>query len=325
MRFQFMAFILLFLLWAPEPSQAQLSRETKRQWLAQLQNCRDRCSELSRALLADYARAYKTAIISISPQAESTLLYMHSFTSYPQEDDDYLKYEMQKGRSHIFAPVLTAHHESSTPGDYLKVRSSDWLLDAELGLFLAARLGPKVILKGFSLGGLLALHLIKTYPKMISRAVLITPALMIRNHINESACVARKKWIQEIGKFFNPRISPREVEKFMNGACILAATMRKVLSPIPLHPQDVYGYPVMNDMYLARLYQIKDFARSLKVPIFYIYSEADDVIDTLALRSFSKGLAGNDRSIIYPFRLQIRHVATPLRAYEKMYRFLHSL
>lgn len=295
-------------------AQAQVSSHTKREWLQELRRCQPHCRETSLKISQEITNHYKEAFIHIRPEAKATVYFIHSFTlspTNPKDNYEYLKRLKLNPEINVVAPVLAAHHSDSSPQEYFDVQPEDWILDAELGLFLAHGLGKKVIFQGFSLGAILGTYLAQRYPFLIDRLLITSPPFMIIARGDDLACYGREPLIQIITKTFSS--FPKEyIEKYLNGACPLALTIKKVrdLQRIPqLFGSKFEDLSRKTQVYQRRLRQVELWGKAITQKTLLIYSEADGIIDQESLKRFSKNLRSS-QIVVYKKKRKIGHVAT---------------
>lgn len=134
-------------------------------------------------------------------------LLIHGFTGSPQEVEP-LAQELTQLGFYVIAPVLKGH------GGDLKELSTctwiDWIASAENSLQKLLQEYHKVIIIGFSMGGLIAAHLAARYP--VDRLILLSPAIYapnirqmlidFRESIVEQDVQALKRFKEYMVKFF---------------------------------------------------------------------------------------------------------------------------
>lgn len=103
-------------------------------------------------------------------------LLIHGFTGSPEEVEP-LAQELKQIGFHVVAPVLKGHG-----GDLRELSTCtwiDWIASAEKSLQKLLQQHAKVIIIGFSMGGLIAAHLASRYP--VERLILLSPAIYAPN------------------------------------------------------------------------------------------------------------------------------------------------
>lgn len=124
----------------------------------------------------------------------SSSLLIHGFTGSPEELEP-LSRELEQHGYAVKAPLLKGHG-----GELKELRLAkwqDWVASAEDGLNELMQLHKKVMLVGFSMGGLIAAHLATRYP--VERLVLLSPAMYAPNYqqiiLDLYNCVRNKEGI----------------------------------------------------------------------------------------------------------------------------------
>lgn len=104
-------------------------------------------------------------------------LLIHGFTGSPEEVEPLHRELEQKGFD-VVTPILKGHCGERKE---LKLATwKDWVASAEEGLQQLMKLHKRVIVVGFSMGGLIAAHLSSRYP--IDRLILLSPAMFTPNY-----------------------------------------------------------------------------------------------------------------------------------------------
>ena len=192
---------------------------------------------------------------------------------------------------------------------FRSVTPEQWILDAELALNTAVALGKPVIVKGFSLGGLLASYLAAKYPNKVTKLILGSPAVMITQRADNVTCLAKTKIVHGIATLFYPAGSSQEnidyYDRFLFGSCALGDTILKIRGEFP---EPMTPYSEANDAYHEQqMRQVALFARHIKVPTLMVYSESDNAVDASALETFAKNLP-KAKLIVYTKDREIDHV-----------------
>lgn len=104
-------------------------------------------------------------------------LLIHGFTGSPDEVKPLYHALQQKG-IRVISPTLKGH--GGARRELKKSTWHDWVQSAEEALHELLQRHQKVIVIGFSMGGLIAAHLAARYP--IERLVLLSPAMFVPNY-----------------------------------------------------------------------------------------------------------------------------------------------
>lgn len=192
------------------------------------------------------------------PGRDEALLVIHGFTGTPGElrpigdlAHDALGWTVE-------APLLPGH--GTTPADLAPRRLAEWTNAVE-GRFRALRAAhARVHVAGLSMGGLLALRLLRTFGDAVASAVLLAPVVALRPPL---ALAMR-------ALPFVPGPLPRiDVRKSGRG-------------PAGHVAYDVYPLPAVRE--LARLQrEIRRDARAIATPTLIGYSTRDEVVDDRAV------------------------------------------
>lgn len=138
-------------------------------------------------------------------------LLIHGFTGSPEEIQP-LHYELEQKGFQVMAPILKGH--CGERRDLKQACWQDWVESAESGLQELFEQNQKVIIVGFSMGGLIAAHLASRYP--VDRLVLLSPAMYapnyqqilqdIRESIRNKEGILTERMMDYIQKFMNTPI-----------------------------------------------------------------------------------------------------------------------
>ncbi|WOV87097.1 alpha/beta fold hydrolase [Sporosarcina oncorhynchi] len=99
------------------------------------------------------------------------VLFIHGFTGGPFEVRPFMTYIQEQTDWVVSVPVLPGHE---FPLDLKATSAESWLMEAELALKRLRKEVDRVLLVGFSMGGLIALYLTLRYP--IEKIVLLSAA-----------------------------------------------------------------------------------------------------------------------------------------------------
>lgn len=99
------------------------------------------------------------------------VLFLHGFTGGPFEVRPFMNYVKDLTEWTLAVPVLPGH---DFPLDLKKVSAESWMMEAELALNKLRKEVDRVIVVGFSMGGLIAIYLALRYP--IDKLVLLSAA-----------------------------------------------------------------------------------------------------------------------------------------------------
>jgi carboxylesterase len=110
---------------------------------------------------------------------ETAVLCLHGFTGTPYEIAPLARAFAHAGLS-VSAPLLAGHGQ--TAAELAQTRWQDWFASAEAAFdrLLDDTDAPSVAVVGFSMGGLLALHLAKQRPEQVSALAILAAPLRLR-------------------------------------------------------------------------------------------------------------------------------------------------
>jgi pimeloyl-ACP methyl ester carboxylesterase len=274
-------------------AQARITRSQKESWLAQLRACERDCGPLAAAMMRSFAKDDPEVKLSLKDQAQSTLLYLHSFTLGPSEMASFHGLPFYDRKLNFFAPIFTAHQSDSTPADYKNLRAEDLILDTELAFQLVSSLGKPVIIMGFSMGGMAAVHLGVKESEKIAKLILLAPAVMIARGGDDLACAGQNWIVQSLVKSFMLTSKAEAIEKYLNGACAVSKMIKTVRGRYQILPevQNWEQAPNQNS-YLERIEQLKFLAKDLRARTLVVSAPDDEVIERNALAIFSRNIRG---------------------------------
>ncbi len=295
--------IFLSLIAFSASSYAEISRSTKEHWLSVIKSCHSDCATQARVILNHYKEQESASSLILNENAKSSVLYLHSFTRDPSEFKDFHESLLHSGDINFFAPVFTAHHQGADPLEFKNIGPQDWLLDAELSLWLVSALGQKVTVHGFSMGGLAALDLAQRFPEKIDQLVLISPAVMIAGGGDDWSCLGQNTFVQSVTKWASSR-DRIYLDKVLNGACPLSNLIKTVRDRQKDRQEDAWKSSASGEtqsLYYDRIEQVKRIAKSIKARTLFIYTENDSDVDVKALKILSENLS-NSENIVFRYQ-----------------------
>lgn len=310
--FLFALFVLSQLIF--QSAGAQMTRQEKKSWLAQLTPCERKqdsfCRELSLQFITAHKKYNRNSFFITRPQARTTILSLHSFTLDPINSNDNYHFLNRLGNRsdlNILAPVFTAHHLYSTSEDFKQVSARDWFLDTELALRAASALGQRVIIQGFSMGGLMAIYGATHFPHLVDRTILVAPAIMIAKNMDTSACLGKSSFVKYLVKSFSPPTHSNYMDKFLNGACPLSEAIMEVRAPFTSSQNNSHIMEPPQNNFYEKMDEVGALAASIQHKTLFLYSEIDEAVDVYALKKFSESLKSAE-VIFYPAAERVSHV-----------------
>ncbi len=171
--------------------------------------------------------------------------------------------------------VLLPGHGTDTR-DMLDVTAEQWRTEVDKGLEMAALVGKKVIVGGFSLGGALAIDAVTRRPD-IHGLLLFSPAIKLRSFDTISSLMCAPGLRTYKRKTDLPQNPVKYKYRMGNGACQLIRLMKRNLAESNV---------TENRMAMASE-QLRELARRVKVPTFMALSYADERISPEAALEFA--------------------------------------
>ena len=171
--------------------------------------------------------------------------------------------------------VLLPGHGTDTR-DMLDVTTEQWRTEVDKGLEMAALVGKKVIVGGFSLGGALAIDAVTRRPD-IHGLLLFSPAIKLRSFDTISSLMCAPGLRTYERKTDLPQNPVKYKYRMGNGACQLIRLMKRNLTA---------SNATENRMVIASE-QLRELARRVKVPTFMALSYADERISPEAALEFA--------------------------------------
>jgi len=190
---------------------------------------------------------------------------------------------------------LMSGHWSKEPKAMEKVKYQDWLNDIKVSIDIAKKLGKKIILAGFSNGGLLAIRSALDYPEDISALVLWSPAIYLSQETY---------WGIQYGKATNQTLNDR-----LN----LSAEGYDVADYSPYAGQQVVD--LIGDS-LAKYNKNKlgtasmkrsNLAKLIKIPTFLTITDEDETAEPKAAKDFFLHIQGPKNLLNFEKGTDIKH------------------
>lgn len=121
-------------------------------------------------------------------KTEYVAIVLHGFTLYPRTMNHFVE-EFSGLGMNVIAPRLARHFTKNGLQDLDNVSYQEWINQTEAAYQVARHLGRKVIVVGFSLGGLLGTRLALQHPNDIKAMFLFSPALRMNPQASLAAQV----------------------------------------------------------------------------------------------------------------------------------------
>lgn len=192
-----------------------------------------------------------------APGAATAVVLVHGYLASPGEVMPLARFLHARGHTVVVAR-LAGH--GSTPARLAATGHADWMRSVVQAVALARCLAPRVVLVGFSTGGLLALRAAATAMPGVAATVAINPSLQLRDRLVHLA---------------------RPVDRWNRLAARVGLPVLAAVANDPAWPDTNYAAnPVHSLAELMRL--IAQFRRSPprpRGPILLLQADRDDVVD----------------------------------------------
>lgn len=222
--------------------------------------------------------------------ADKVVVATHSYTMSPQAAKPGVDYAFSNGASGLYVS-LKGHRDDAIP--LRKVKGKDWIADATLITQISQGFGEKIILIGFSLGGLLSIQQAKQFPKLVSGYVAMAPSFHGGVYLphSEKSCFARIGFVRKIAE----NLSGHDLnDDFILGGCAIFSVSKKI-------SRNIQNKNFAQLRRNSRFESQKSFARKqlkdMKMPGVIIHSEADQVVShqvSTVMGEILKDVAGDN-------------------------------
>lgn len=213
------------------------------------------------------------------------------------ESPNYLKgiiNHFHSKKINVIAPLLSGHWSKKSKA-MEKVKYQDWLNDIKTSIKIAKKLGKKIILAGFSNGGLLAIRSALDYPEDVSALVLWSPAIYLSQETY---------WAIQYGKATN---------NTLNDGLNLSADGYDVADYSPYAGQqvvdlindslDMYGKNKLGTAAMRR----SSLAKLIKIPTFLTITDEDETSEPQAAKDFFLNIKGPKYLLNFEKGSDIKH------------------
>ncbi|HRE46189.1 MAG TPA: alpha/beta fold hydrolase [Aggregatilineales bacterium] len=229
-------------------------------------------------------------------------LVVHGITASPQEIY-WLAEHLAKGGHTVFAPRHPGH--ATHPRDIKRMRWQDWYYGVLDGYHMLRRLCDQVVVVGFSMGGLLALHL--AAEQALARLVVIAAPLVLDS----------PTWLPFLARPFGLTLLTFDREADPMHHRILA--MQRERGEPTTGRVAYYQHSAAGIVQLLRLGQaVSPLLGSIRSPTLLIYSEKDDAVpfrNMALLQSKLTASAGVETLTLH----ESKHIITSDIEYEQVY------
>lgn len=177
------------------------------------------------------------------------VLFIHGFTGGTYEVQPLIKYVQSQTDWIIEVPTLPGHGVTLDLG---KSSAESWMMEAELAMRRLQKQATRIIVVGFSMGGLIALYLTLRYP--VDRLVLLSTA----------------------AKYISPRVLLDDVR------IILTESITKNYTPNTFHHLTNYKLthtPLQATFQFLRIVRmVKPYYGKIKVPVCIVQGKRDAIV-----------------------------------------------
>ncbi|MFP5457524.1 MAG: alpha/beta hydrolase [Bacteriovoracia bacterium] len=220
-----------------------------------------------------------------------SVLYFHGLYESPQYAKGIIESFHAQGFN-VYAPLLSGHWRKNVSATN-RTHFSHWLTDLRSAMSLARKIGERVILAGFSTGGLLALRGALEYPREVTQLVLWAPAV----HLSQEAY-----WAIQYGRLSGLTLNDR-LELPYDGYDVTLyspAIGQQVVDLIT----DTMAH---HSRGLTAGERQRALARRITVPTLLISSELDDTVSFRAQKNFFRALPGPKKHLVFDRTTDILH------------------
>ena len=232
-------------------------------------------------------------LLAHGAKMRNTVVMMHGLTDSPWFMRKLGEILYEQGYN-VISLLLPGH--GTKPEDLLTVTKQQWQQEVDRGLNIAAGLGERISLAGFSTGGALSLDALRRHPELkADKLFLFSPALAINESSQQLVSFACPPPATRIGPYVEPdntvEDNPYRYNKMaINGVCQL------------------YSLTLDNQSGRAK---ILESLRSSGAAVFAVESEADKTVSPAAVTDFMASLQDPSRGVYirYPLAEGIAHAA----------------
>lgn len=210
---------------------------------------------------------------SIHPEyTDKVVISIHSYTLSPYYATDVVDYAYQKGASGIYVGLQGHRNDGVRLRD---IKGKEWRDDTDLVTQIAQGFGDKVILAGFSLGGLLSIEQANRHPNLVAGYLAMAPSFHGGELLpmSEKSCLARVGLIRGLAEKFSGQDLNNE---FVLGGCAIFRVSRSIADNVQNHLFATYNKS--NPRFQNEKLRTKSQVRRLKMPGVILFSKADRVV-----------------------------------------------
>jgi alpha-beta hydrolase superfamily lysophospholipase len=236
--------------------------------------------------------------------SEYVVLYLHSFAMGPWELDRFASLFSELKMNSI-SLQQEGHGSSQTWQELAEVTPELWRQDVELGFEVAKRLGKKVIVMGFSYGGMLALDFAARHTQAADKIISLAPAIALNYGFDSTACLAKVMISSDaflsIAESFVGLPIGKTSKKIMAGSCSLSRMILQMRQEAN-QAMDQLGMGDYKNNYFA---QLETMAHKIAKPTLIMASVDDELINFKGVQAFAKAAQAQ----FYTLRGSASHVS----------------
>lgn len=198
------------------------------------------------------------------------VLCIHGFTGGPFEVEPFADFLVDQTDWLVEIPTLPGHGETLA---LKSISAESWMMEAELALKRLKKACDRVIVVGFSMGGLIAMYLAMRYK--IDRLVLLSAA----------------------AKYISPTQMFKEVQE-----AVKDAISGKIAKNTLFH---LYEYKLMNTPissaleFLRVVKMVEPYYDKIKVPVFIVQGDQDGIVPVSAAAFIHDRLGSVEKQLVY--------------------------
>jgi carboxylesterase len=220
------------------------------------------------------------------------VLLIHGYSGSPDEMRGMGASLADAGHT-VHSPLLAGH--GGTPADLFEVRWEDWLASASSGLRLLRECCRTVFICGFSLGGLLALHLAAREP--LAGLIVLAPAL----HLRGGSLLPATRLLRHVLPWYYPLAYANFANPAVRAAVLERAPDADLDDPAVVeHIRREAKVPIGSLYELARLQsQAHGDLTRVRVPTLVMQGRNDQTVDPRSAIKVAASIRSHERRLVW--------------------------
>lgn len=244
-------------------------------------------------------KKHSPALMLHGEPTEYVVVLFHGLYESPRSVHGLAEEFYAKGMN-VFMPTLPGHWQRDNHvSDVTSYK--EWLKEVDLDLALAEKFGKKIIVAGFSLGGVLAVQAALKYPEKVKGLFLWAPALGVSGKVGLASSLGSLLGVDAN----NWEKSPAD------GHDTPYYSLQMALQIIRLHKYINKTYLGIENSELDNKKTTgisgKELAEKIQAPTFLAYSTADEAISEFQVKRFYKNLNVPKKLVLFN---DIKHTPT---------------